>query len=57
MLVSLVLTGPGDYFSWARSMERAFMTKNKLVFIDSVYPAWERANVLVLGWLNKAMAP
>ncbi|CAN1776000.1 Retrovirus-related Pol polyprotein from transposon TNT 1-94 [Linum perenne] len=43
------------------------MTKNKLVFVDgsrspplptdATYSAWERANVLVLGWLNKAMAP
>ncbi|CAN1805343.1 hypothetical protein LINPERHAP1_LOCUS24233 [Linum perenne] len=46
-------------------MKRALMTKNKLVFVtgaypfpaagDSTYAAWERANVLVLGWLNKAM--
>ncbi|CAN1783069.1 hypothetical protein LINPERHAP1_LOCUS16151 [Linum perenne] len=43
------------------------MTKKKLVFIDgsrsplapsdSAYPAWERANVLVFGWLNKGIAP
>ncbi|CAN1728891.1 hypothetical protein LINPERHAP1_LOCUS421 [Linum perenne] len=42
------------------------MMKNKLVFVtgaypfpspgDSTYAAWERANVLVLGWLNKAMS-
>ncbi|CAN1849016.1 hypothetical protein LINPERHAP1_LOCUS39148 [Linum perenne] len=66
MLVSTVLIGPIDYFSWARSMKRALMTKNKVGFIDgsatppepsySTYPAWERANVLVLAWLNKAMA-
>ncbi|CAN1758881.1 Retrovirus-related Pol polyprotein from transposon RE1 [Linum perenne] len=57
LLVSNILTGPTDYFSWARSMERALMTKNKICFIDATYSAWERANVLVLGWLNKAMAP
>ncbi|CAN1780312.1 hypothetical protein LINPERHAP1_LOCUS15053 [Linum perenne] len=43
------------------------MTKNKVRFVDGsdsppvatdpMRPAWERANVLVLGWLNKAMAP
>ncbi|CAN1263654.1 Retrovirus-related Pol polyprotein from transposon RE1 [Linum perenne] len=67
MLVSTVLSGPSDYFSWARSMKRALMTKNKIGFVDgsrsppdssdSTYSAWERANMLVLGWLNKAMAP
>ncbi|CAN1845196.1 hypothetical protein LINPERHAP1_LOCUS37761 [Linum perenne] len=67
LLVSTVLTGPSDYFSWARSMKRALMTKNKAGFIDGsavpplvtdqTFSAWERANVLVLGWLNKAMSP
>ncbi|CAN1777340.1 hypothetical protein LINPERHAP1_LOCUS14025 [Linum perenne] len=67
MLVSTVLSGPSDYFSWARSMKRALVTKNKVGFIDgsavapavtdSTFAAWERAIVLVLGWLNKAMAP
>ncbi|CAN1728890.1 hypothetical protein LINPERHAP1_LOCUS421 [Linum perenne] len=66
LLVSTVLSGLGDYFSWARSMKRVLMMKNKLVFVtgaypfpspgDSTYAAWERANVLVLGWLNKAMS-
>ncbi|CAN1759404.1 hypothetical protein LINPERHAP1_LOCUS7114 [Linum perenne] len=42
------------------------MRKNKLVFVTGAYPfpsagdptyaAWERANVLFLGWLNKAMS-
>ncbi|CAN1826941.1 hypothetical protein LINPERHAP1_LOCUS31759 [Linum perenne] len=67
LLVSTVLTGPSDYFSWARSMKLELMTKNKVSFIDgsgspsarsdATYSAWERANVLVLGWLNKAVAP
>ncbi|CAN1728889.1 hypothetical protein LINPERHAP1_LOCUS421 [Linum perenne] len=56
LLVSTVLSGLGDYFSWARSMKRVLMMKNKLSPGDSTYAAWERANVLVLGWLNKAMS-
>ncbi|CAN1825019.1 hypothetical protein LINPERHAP1_LOCUS30993 [Linum perenne] len=55
LLLSTVLTGPRD-FSWARSMKRALMMKNKLATGNPTYAAWERANVLVLGWLNKAMA-
>ncbi|CAN1780061.1 hypothetical protein LINPERHAP1_LOCUS14977 [Linum perenne] len=38
-------------------MKRALMTKNKVRATDPMRHAWERANVLVLGWLNKAMAP
>ncbi|CAN1790538.1 hypothetical protein LINPERHAP1_LOCUS18858 [Linum perenne] len=52
MLVSLVLSGPSDYFSWARSMKRALVTKNKVGFVDgsasplsstdSTFAAWEK---------------
>ncbi|CAN1749718.1 hypothetical protein LINPERHAP1_LOCUS3818 [Linum perenne] len=55
LLVSMALTGPGDYFSWVMLMRRALMTKNKLGFVDgsasswdpptagdSMFPAWER---------------
>ncbi|CAN1749522.1 hypothetical protein LINPERHAP1_LOCUS3741 [Linum perenne] len=57
MLVSSVLTGAVDYFSWARSMRRALMRKNKVGFVDPLLPAWQRANGLVLGWINRAVSP
>ncbi|CAN1800178.1 hypothetical protein LINPERHAP1_LOCUS22435 [Linum perenne] len=34
LLVSSILVGAVDYFSWARSMCRALKTKNKERFID-----------------------
>ncbi|CAN1762459.1 hypothetical protein LINPERHAP1_LOCUS8381 [Linum perenne] len=46
-----------DYFSWARSMKMELLSKNKLGFIDESYPAWRRANVLVLGWLIHSVQP
>ncbi|CAN1790967.1 hypothetical protein LINPERHAP1_LOCUS19063 [Linum perenne] len=67
MLVSTVLTGAVNYFSWARSMRRALMTKNKAGFVDGaemppdagddLLSAWQRANGLVLGWINRAVSP
>ncbi|CAN1796627.1 hypothetical protein LINPERHAP1_LOCUS20967 [Linum perenne] len=67
LLVATILAGAVDYFSWARSMRRALMTKNKAGFVDGtelppdasdpLYPAWQRANGLVLGWLNRAVSP
>ncbi|CAN1745883.1 hypothetical protein LINPERHAP1_LOCUS2603 [Linum perenne] len=56
LIVPTVLTGAADYYSWARSMRMALMTKNKVGFIDAAFPAWQRANVLVLGWLTKAVS-
>ncbi|CAN1165953.1 hypothetical protein LINPERPRIM_LOCUS34022 [Linum perenne] len=48
-------------------MRRALMTKNKAGFVDGtelppdatdpLFPAWQRANGLVLGWLNRAVSP
>ncbi|CAN1222926.1 hypothetical protein LINGRAPRIM_LOCUS699 [Linum grandiflorum] len=57
LLVPAVLSGAADYYSWARSMRMALMSKNKLGFIDPLHQAWCRANVLVLGWLHKALSP
>ncbi|CAN1764895.1 hypothetical protein LINPERHAP1_LOCUS9451 [Linum perenne] len=67
LLVSSVLTGAADYFSWAHSMRRALMMKNKAGFVDggemspdagdALLPAWQRANGLVLGWINRAVSP
>ncbi|CAN0901043.1 hypothetical protein LINGRAHAP2_LOCUS21185 [Linum grandiflorum] len=34
LIVPAVLTGAADYYSWARSLRMALMSKNKLGFID-----------------------
>ncbi|CAN1299637.1 hypothetical protein LINPERPRIM_LOCUS24276 [Linum perenne] len=61
------LLGPDNYHSWARSFSMALISKNKLGFVngsvvppessDLMYSAWERANVLVLGWIHRAISP
>ncbi|CAN1787852.1 hypothetical protein LINPERHAP1_LOCUS17822 [Linum perenne] len=56
LLVSTILSGAVDYFSWDRSMRRALMTQNKVEVRRSPFPAWQRANGLVLGWLNQAVS-
>ncbi|CAN0881766.1 hypothetical protein LINGRAHAP2_LOCUS14425 [Linum grandiflorum] len=57
VIVPVVLTGAADYYSWARSVHMALMSKNKLGFIDPLFHSWRRANALVLAWLNKAVSP
>ncbi|CAN1767204.1 hypothetical protein LINPERHAP1_LOCUS10180 [Linum perenne] len=67
MIVSDRLIGPQNYYSWARSFSMALLSKNKLGFINGnvappeisnpLHSAWERANVLVLGWLHRAISP
>ncbi|CAN1130856.1 Retrovirus-related Pol polyprotein from transposon RE1 [Linum perenne] len=67
MLVSVALIGDSNYHSWSRSMEMALLSKNKLEFVDGsisspvasdpTFPAWRRANLLVLGWLHRAVSP
>ncbi|XP_028802468.1 uncharacterized protein LOC114757562 [Neltuma alba] len=68
---ALVLVAPpldgANYHGWARSMKMALLSKNKLKFIDGsislpsvkdpLYPAWERCNNLVQGWIIKSLSP
>ncbi|CAN1248080.1 hypothetical protein LINPERPRIM_LOCUS6592 [Linum perenne] len=53
MIVSVPLVGELNYHSWSRSMTMSFLSKNKLAFVDLLYPVWRRANVIVLGWIHK----
>ncbi|CAN1820242.1 hypothetical protein LINPERHAP1_LOCUS29030 [Linum perenne] len=57
LLVNSALVGAADYFPWVRSLRMALMSKNKLGFIDPLFSAWRRADVLVLGWILKAVSP
>ncbi|CAN1820243.1 Retrovirus-related Pol polyprotein from transposon RE1 [Linum perenne] len=67
LLVNSALVGAADYFPWVRSLRMALMSKNKLGFIDGtetapeisnpLFSAWRRADVLVLGWILKAVSP
>ncbi|KAK4282833.1 hypothetical protein QN277_014161 [Acacia crassicarpa] len=67
----LVLVAPSldgkNYHGWARAMRMALLSKNKLRFIDvsippppstdPLFPAWERCNNLVQGWLTRSISP
>ncbi|XP_019462961.1 PREDICTED: uncharacterized protein LOC109361887 [Lupinus angustifolius] len=56
-----------NYHQWARAMEVSLTTKQKLSFIDGtirmpiksdpIYPAWERANNMVISWINRSVNP
>ncbi|XP_058753778.1 uncharacterized protein LOC131626963 [Vicia villosa] len=56
-----------NYHNWSKSMRRALTSKNKLSFIngrikkpstiDDNYELWERANSMVLSWINKTLSP
>ena len=69
MLVFEVLTGE-NYHTWARSMKKALIAKNKFGFVDGTItlsspliktPAaidtWIRCDNMVGSWLNKAVSP
>ncbi|KAK8360188.1 hypothetical protein V6Z11_A04G147600 [Gossypium hirsutum] len=67
---SLILVSPAlnssNYHSWSRAMRLALLSKNKLQFVDgsitvpsdtdSLYPAWERCNTMVISWLNHSIS-
>ncbi|XP_040948674.1 uncharacterized protein [Gossypium hirsutum] len=67
---SLVLVTPTltslNYNSWSRAMRMALLSKNKLKFVDSsilppvttdsIYPAWERCNNMVISWLHHSIS-
>ncbi|MCI27991.1 hypothetical protein A2U01_0049191, partial [Trifolium medium] len=64
-LVNPVLDGK-NYHSWARSMRKAIITKNKLRFLDGsspmpneydpTYEAWMRCNNLVISWIQNSVS-
>ena len=66
ILVSPIFTG-SNYHSWARSMKRALISKNKYKFVngtiskpeefDPMYDAWERCNNMVHNWLIHSISP
>ncbi|XP_028783620.1 uncharacterized protein LOC114739708 [Neltuma alba] len=66
VLVSPPLDG-SNYHGWSRAMRMALLSKNKLKFVDGTlsrpsstdnfFPAWERCNNLVQGWLTKSLTP
>ncbi|XP_019155904.1 PREDICTED: uncharacterized protein LOC109152706 [Ipomoea nil] len=66
ILVSAVLNGR-NYHPWARAMEMALLSKNKLGFVDGTisapnvgevkYPYWRRCNNMVATWIMRAVSP
>nr|KYP72603.1 hypothetical protein KK1_005199 [Cajanus cajan] len=65
VLVSFVLDGP-NYHQWSRSFRMSLVSKNKLGFIDGtivaparsniLFPAWERANMMVVSWIIRSLS-
>nr|GMC67863.1 uncharacterized protein LOC109157049 [Ipomoea batatas] len=66
-LVTFQLEGRSNYHSWARAMEMALRSKNKMSFVsgrvavpnelDPKYYYWERCNTMVLSWIMRALSP
>ena len=70
MLVTQPLTGCENYSAWAQVVRKAFLTKNKLGFIDgtltlssplvftpSAIQAWIRCDNMVGTWLTNSISP
>ncbi|XP_019151896.1 PREDICTED: uncharacterized protein LOC109148618 [Ipomoea nil] len=65
-LVSILLNG-NNYYPWERAMRMALLTKNNLEFVNGEikrpekrersFPAWRRANNLVLSWILHSVIP
>nr|GMD39448.1 uncharacterized protein LOC109159384 [Ipomoea batatas] len=65
ILVSTVLNGR-NYHPWARAMEMALLSKNKLGFVDGTipvpnvgevkYPYWKRCNNMVSTWITRSVS-
>lgn len=65
VIVSIVLDGP-DYHQWSQLVRIILVSKIKLAFIDgmifalgslnSLYPAWERANMMVVSWIIRSLS-
>ncbi|XP_019199063.1 PREDICTED: uncharacterized protein LOC109192811 [Ipomoea nil] len=66
ILVSAALDGR-NYHPWARAMEMALLSKNKLGFVDGTlatpevndvkFPYWKRCNNMVATWIMRALSP
>ncbi|XP_031127804.1 uncharacterized protein LOC116029896 [Ipomoea triloba] len=66
-LVTVQLEGRSNYHAWARAMEMALKSKNKLVLVngtmripselDSKYFYWDQCNTMVLSWIPRAVSP
>nr|GMD40695.1 uncharacterized protein LOC109168309 [Ipomoea batatas] len=64
ILVSAVLDGR-NYHPWAREMEMALLSKNKLGFVDGTvampdvndirFPYWRRCNTMVSAWITRSL--
>lgn len=56
MLVSEALFGE-NYPTWARSMKKALIAKNKFGCVNGTNPTWIRCDNMVGSWLMKAVSP
>nr|GMD41232.1 uncharacterized protein LOC109161700 [Ipomoea batatas] len=66
ILVSTALDGR-NYHPWARAMEMALLSKNKLGFVDGTvampdvsdvkFPYWKRCNNMVSTWITRSLLP
>ena len=65
LIVPIILEGP-NYHHWSRSFQMSLISKNKIGFIDgtikapnntnSLFPTWQRANMLVVSWILKVVS-
>ena len=64
LIIPIILEGP-NYHQWSRSFQMSLISKNKIGFIDgtidpnrtnSLFPTWQRANMLVVSWILKAVS-
>ncbi|XP_019165734.1 PREDICTED: uncharacterized protein LOC109161700 [Ipomoea nil] len=66
VLISALLDGR-NYHPWARGMEMALLSKNKLGFVDGTiampeindvkFPYWKRCNNMVCTWIMRSLSP
>lgn len=67
---AIVVTPPltaENYHTWARTMRRVLISKNKYKFVDGTFPvpaahdptyeAWERCNNLIHTWIMNSVSP
>nr|GMD47406.1 uncharacterized protein LOC109166032 [Ipomoea batatas] len=66
-LVTIPLEGRSNYHPWARAMEIALKSKNKMVLVDGSltipsnsdpkYFYWDQCNTMILSWILRAVSP
>jgi len=66
LIVPIILEGP-NYHHWSHSFQMSLISKNKICFIDGtiqaptytnpLFSTWQRANMLVVSWILKAISP